>query len=84
MSVVSFSVMKTLAEIEAAVASLPEDKQEELMRFIENRLRAGITAPQASGEKLPHGHGGFPISKGRMTFTSDDVALIESEPDTTS
>jgi len=36
--------MKTLPEIEAAVELLPKDKQEELLRFIEARLRKGATA----------------------------------------
>ncbi|HJT26162.1 MAG TPA: hypothetical protein VJ784_02040 [Pyrinomonadaceae bacterium] len=42
--------VKTLAEIEAAVESLPQDKQKELLRFIEARLRNGATA----GLNNPH------------------------------
>jgi hypothetical protein len=70
--------VKTLAEIEAAVESLPKDKQEELLRFIEGRLRNG-------GESHSHdttfgrSKRGFPISNGRMPFTSADVSLIESD-----
>lgn len=76
------SVVKTLAEIEAAVDSLPKDKQEELLRFIEVRLRNGATtSPQSSS--LGHSRRGFPVSKGRMPFTSADVTRIDSESDAT-
>ena len=72
--------MKTLAEIEAAVDSLPKDKQEELLRFIESRLRNGA-ATSSQPEKLRRSERGFPVSKGRMPFTSADVARIEAESD---
>jgi hypothetical protein len=68
--------MKTLAEIEAAVESLPQDKQAELLRFIEARLRNGSPAERP---ELGHSKRNFPISKGRVVFTSDDVARIESD-----
>jgi hypothetical protein len=74
--------MKTLAEIEAAVDSLPQDKQEELLRFIEARLRNGATAPSQQ-VTLGRSRRNFPISKGRVPFTSADVARIELEADST-
>ena len=70
-------VMKTLAEIEAAVESLPQNKQEELLRFIEARLRNGAAPPQPTGRSKRN----FPTSKGRIPFTSADVARIELESD---
>jgi len=74
--------MKTLAEIEAAVESLPPDKQEELLRFIEARLRNGASiAPQHA--TLNRSKRNFPISTGRIPFTSADVARIEFESDAT-
>jgi len=74
--------VKTLAEIEAAVESLPKDKQEELLHFIEARLRNGATAssPHSSQRGTKRD---FPVSKGRMPFTSADVTQIESESDGT-
>jgi hypothetical protein len=61
--------VKTLAEIEAAVESLPQDKTEELLRFIKAFL--------AGGKR------NFPVSKGHIPITSADVARIESEFDET-
>ena len=74
--------VKTLAEIEAAVESLPQDKQEELLRFIEARLRNG-TAGRSHQPTLERSKRNFPISKGRIPFTSADVARIELESDST-
>jgi len=74
--------VKTLAEIEAAVDSLPQDKQEELLRFIEARLRNGATASSQQAT-LGRSRRNFPISKGRVPFTSADVARIELEADST-
>ena len=74
--------MKTLAEIEAAVESLPKDKQEELLRFIEARLQNGVKAPPQHST-LGRSKRGFPVSKGRVPFTSADVTRIESESDAT-
>ena len=74
--------VKTLAEIEAAVESLPQDKQQELLRFIEARLRNGATTP-AQQSTLGHSKRNFPTSKGHIPFTSADVARIELESDTT-
>jgi hypothetical protein len=72
--------MTTLAEIEAAVESLPPDKKEELLRFLAAHLRdqtpAGSQRLETARSKR-----GFPISKGRAPFTSADVARIESESD---
>lgn len=70
--------MKTLAEIEAAVESLPKDKQEELLRFIEARLRSG-SADHPHDVLLVRSKRGFPISNGRIPFTSADVNLMESD-----
>lgn len=72
--------MKTLADIEAAVESLPKDKQEELLRFIEARLRNGAAA-SSQPDTLGRSKRGFPVSKGRMPFTSEDVARIEADSD---
>ena len=74
--------VKTLAEIEAAVESLPQDKQEELLRFIEARLRNGAAEPPQQAT-LGHSERNFPTSKGRIPFTSADVARIELESDST-
>lgn len=74
--------MKTLAEIEAAVESLPHDKQEELLRFIEARLRNEAAAPSQQAT-LGRSKRNFPTSKGRIPFTSADVARIELESDST-
>jgi len=75
--------MKSLAEIEAAVESLPQDKQEELLRFIEARLRNGGMA-SSQLPTLGRSKRNFPISKGRIPFKSADVARIELESDSTS
>jgi hypothetical protein len=72
--------MKTLAEIEAAVESLPKDKQEELLRFIEARVRNGAAVSSQSGSPS-RSKRNFPVSKGRQPFTSADVTRIESEAD---
>jgi len=64
-------VVKTLAEIEAAVESLPLDKQAELLRFIEARLRNGAARPSPRAA-LDRSKRNFPISKGRIPFTSAD------------
>ena len=72
--------VKTLAEIEAAVESLPQDKQQELLRFIEARLRNGVTSPSQQSQ-LSRSKRNFPTSKGRIPFTSADVARIELESD---
>lgn len=73
--------MKTLAEIEAAVESLPHEKQEELLRFIEACLRNEAATP--SHTTLGRSKRNFPVSKGRQPFTSADVARIEFESDAT-
>lgn len=74
--------MNTLAEIEAAVESLPQEKQEELLRFIVARLCNGATT---TSQHVPFARSkrGFPTSKGRIPFTSADVARIELESDAT-
>jgi hypothetical protein len=73
--------VKTLPEIEAAVESLPPAKQEELLRFIEARLRNLAAAPSHA---LGRSKRNFPVSKGRIPFTSADVARIELDSDATS
>jgi hypothetical protein len=75
-------VVNTLDEIEAAVESLPQDKQEELLRFIVARLSNGATT-NSKQVSLAHSKRGFPTSKGRIPFTSADVARVESESDAT-
>jgi len=70
------SGVNTLAEIEAAVESLPPEKKEELLRFIAARPRDEPAAPSQPRE-LSRSKRGFPISKGRAPFTSADVARIE-------
>jgi hypothetical protein len=70
--------VKTLAEIEAAVESLPSDQKEELLRFIETLLRGGIN-PSVQNGALPRVKRSFPISKGRIPFTSEDISRLESE-----
>lgn len=77
----SFFGMKTLTEIEAAVESLPPDKQEELLRFLEARVRNLAADP--SHARISRSKRNFPVSKGRMRFTSVDVARIEFESDPT-
>ncbi|HEY4423589.1 MAG TPA: hypothetical protein VGN10_05235 [Pyrinomonadaceae bacterium] len=74
--------VKTLAEIEAAVESLPQDKQQELLRFIEARLLNGVPAATQQST-FGRSKRNFPTSKGRIPFTSADVARIEFESDTT-
>lgn len=68
--------MSTLAEIEEAVETLPPEQQQQLMRFLAARL------PQPHPQPLPpgvRGGRGFPVSRGRAPFTSEDVARIEAE-----
>jgi hypothetical protein len=69
--------MSTLAEIKAAVDSLPPEQKEELLRFLAERLRGKtddvVQLTVASSKR------GFPVSKGRDHFTSADVAEIELE-----
>jgi hypothetical protein len=74
--------VKTLAEIEAAVDSLPKSKQEELLHFIEARLRNGVAATSQS-DNLSRSKRSFPVSKGGRPFTSADVTRLESEFDAT-
>ena len=73
-------VMDTLAEIEAVVESLPTDKKEDLLRFITARLRAEASV-RSRPAVFSRSKRGFPISKGRLAFTSADVRRIESQAD---
>ncbi len=70
--------MSTLVEIEAAAEALPPEQKEELFHFLAARLRArgmGMT----ESLHLTRSKRGFPISKGRAPFTSEDVARIDTE-----
>jgi hypothetical protein len=69
--------MDTLDEIEAAVESLPVDKKEELLRFIAAQLREQPVSSQR--HEFSRSKRGFPVSKGRVLFTSADVARVDSE-----
>src|SRR5262249_12358247 len=72
-------VVSTLAEIEAAVELPPPNEKEQLLRFIAARLRDETATPYQQVE-LSRSSRGFPISKGRVRFTSADVPRMESEP----
>lgn len=72
--------MNTLAEIEAAVESLPKDKKEELLRFILAHLNAEAPTHLLRVSRV-RSKRGFPTSKGRIPFTSADVARVEAESD---
>jgi len=74
--------VNTFAEIEAAIDSLPPDEKEELLRFIAARLH-DEAAPPSQQVELSRSKRGFPVSKGRLPFTSADVARIDSESDAT-
>ncbi|CAN5239235.1 hypothetical protein BH20VER2_BH20VER2_03150 [soil metagenome] len=65
--------MSTLSEIEAAADALPLQEKQELMVFLAARLREETNT--ATSKR------GFPVSKGRAPFTSDDVARIDSAAD---
>lgn len=69
--------MSTLAEIKAAVDSLPSEQKEELLRFLAERLRG--SANNVGPLTVASSKSGFPVSKGRGHFTSADVAEIELE-----
>lgn len=79
-SIYHVHAMTTLAEIEAAVESLPPDKKQELLRFIAARLRDEGKAPSQRLD-FARSKRGFPVSKGRAPFTSADVDRIDSETD---
>jgi hypothetical protein len=70
--------MKSLADIEAAAESLPPEQKEKLLRFLAERLRHQTT-PSTSSAQVSRSKRGFPISRGRLPFTSADVARIEAE-----
>lgn len=72
--------MKSLADIEAAADSLPPEQKEELLRFLAERLRQQ-TPPSTYSTPVARSKRGFPISKGRLPFTSADVSQIDSEAD---
>jgi hypothetical protein len=70
--------MSTLAEIEAAVLRLSPEHRESLRRFLDH---LGSREPSTSLERnaFHRSRRGFPISKGRVPFDSDDVARILAE-----
>ena len=70
--------MKSLADIEAAAESLPPEQKEELLRFLAARLREQTT-PSTNSAPVSRSKRGFPISKGRLPFTSADVNRIEAD-----
>ena len=70
--------MNTLAEIESAAESLPSEEKQELLRFLTERLRAQRPKP-SSLPRLARSKRGFPISKGRIPFSGEDVTRIEIE-----
>lgn len=72
--------MKSLADIEAAAEALPPEQKEELLRFLAARLRQQPTASSLP-LALSLSKREFPISKGRLPFTSADVSRIEAEAD---
>jgi hypothetical protein len=70
----------SLAEIEAAAAMLSPEQKEELFQFLAAQLRSGDRGrpdepPSRKSQR------GFPISRGRSSFDSDDVARVEAEAD---
>ena len=73
--------MSTLAEIEAAAEALPLEEKKELMLFLAAQLRADGAGISEQAAAFRRSERGFPISKGREPFTSEDVAAIETEAD---
>ena len=74
--------MNSLADIEAAVESLPPEQKAELLRFLAARVSDEVTATSQPLE-FSRSKRGFPISRGGLPFTSADVTRIESEADPT-
>lgn len=70
--------MSTLAEIEAAVKSLPRPEQEVLLGFLTDRLRGTISKNGAQGNRvqLPLVHSGQP---GSMSVTNAQIEEFLSE-----
>jgi len=71
--------MSTLTEIEAAADRLPLEEKRELMLFLAVRLRADGAQMPEPVVGFRRSERGFPISKGRRPFTSEEVARIEVE-----
>jgi len=71
--------MNTLTEIEAAADRLPLEEKRELMLFLAVRLRADGAQMSEPVFRFRCSKRGFPISKGRRPFTSEEVARIEAE-----
>lgn len=70
----------SLAEIEAATEALPPEQKEELFRFLAARLRLR-KAPPSHRSAFNRSRRGFPISQGRESFASEDVARLEAQAD---
>ncbi|HEY8902476.1 MAG TPA: hypothetical protein VIM48_02140 [Chthoniobacterales bacterium] len=72
--------MSTLSEVEAAADTLSLEQQAQLLDYLARRLRQSNRTPVASIAHSRSSRRGFPISKGRASFTSEDVARMESDP----
>jgi hypothetical protein len=72
--------MSTLAEIEAAAEALPREQKEKLFHFLATRLRSQESR-RLEKTSFRRSRRGFPISPGRTSFASTDVARIEAEAD---
>ena len=70
----------SFAEIEAAAAALPREQKEKLFNFLANRLRSP-ESDQLEETSFRRSKRGFPISRGRNSFASEDVARIEAGAD---
>lgn len=73
--------MSTLTEIEAAADALPPEQQEQLLAHLIERLHWVGKAVAASPVPFRMSRRGFPISKGRVPFSSQDVARMEAAAD---
>ena len=73
--------MSTLAEIEQTADALPLEEQKVLLTHLAARIgKATETDRVLSGSACGRSRRGFPISKGRIAFTSEDVARLEADP----
>ena len=73
--------MSTLAEIEQAADELPLEEQKVLLVHLAERIgKAREKNCVPPGSACGRSRRGFPISKGRIAFTSEDVARLETDP----
>ena len=70
----------SLAEIEAAAEALPREQKEKLFRFLAARLSFNNSVGSNESSQIKSKRG-FPISRGRVSFGSEDVARFEAETD---